>query len=71
MSSGLCAVCGCCVAPPRRFCHWHWSQIPVPLQKTLTRLLNNGTPRSGYDEAVRSAVEQIEARLAERERERA
>ncbi len=66
-----CAVCGSSLAPHRRFCHWHWSKVPAPLQKTITRLWNNGAPRAGYEEAVASAVEQVEAGLAEREKTRA
>lgn len=71
MSEGLCAVCGCCVSGSRLFCHWHWNKIPEPLQRTITRLRNNGLPLAGLEEAVRSAVEQVEASLAERERKRA
>lgn len=69
MPEHVCRVNGCGLPIERKYlmCGRHWSFVSCPLQRTIWRLWNDGYMREGYAEACRSAIEQVEARLAARE----
>lgn len=60
-----CPIKGCStkIAPDRLMCSQHWYMVPVPLQRTIRRLWNNGQRKAGHDEACASAIEQVQSAL--------
>lgn len=62
-----CAIPACAVPSAQRMmCFDHWSRVPLPLQKTLLFLFNQGRLRDGFEDALANAVAQVEHRQRQR-----
>lgn len=64
----LCSIPSCrrSCGPRYLMCREHWSLVPLPLQRTIWRLWNEGKIREGYAEARDSAIEQVLDALRDR-----
>lgn len=51
---------------PHLFCFRHWDKVPLPLQKTLTRLWNHAKPLPGFEEAAANAGLQLQDAIRSR-----
>lgn len=66
MSKHLCAVpaCDTTTQSNRLMCFNHWKLVPLPMQRTITKLYNNDRPLNGYQDACLNAVQQVQDKLA-------